>query len=44
MWLLGIEFLGPLLTLVGLAHCSQWLAPLAQSLLTPAQRFIYYYT
>jgi hypothetical protein len=67
MWLLGVEFLGPLLAQVGPA-LSGWLCllraalltlvnpassswphllqstPLAQSLLAPAQRFIYYYT
>jgi hypothetical protein len=35
MQLLGIEFLGP---------CLLWSALLAQSLLSLAQRFIYYYT
>jgi hypothetical protein len=41
MWLLGIEFLGPLLVPVGTALLQSTL--LTQSLLTPAQRFIYYY-
>jgi hypothetical protein len=41
MWLLEIEFLGLLLALVNPTR-SGW--PLAQSLLTLAQRFIYYYT
>jgi hypothetical protein len=44
MWLLGIEFLGPLLALVnptrsGQPHSIQS-TPLIQSLLAPAQRFI----
>jgi hypothetical protein len=45
MWLLQIKVLGPLLALVGPACFDQFCSTLlAQSVLSAAQRFIYYYT